>query len=116
MKKIKEKKKKRFFVWSGLIIALSVCVYCSFPNKIQNEDLPVVPENQEQITEDAEDAMPDLEEMIEAFFKERPVRDVPKDADLSSFLQGTFAKRHQDFGQMANMYEKVLLSGYLRHC
>ena len=100
---MKKRKKKSFLL---LLIGLTAfCVYCSLPNKrIVPDDIQ---QHKEETQSDDEQYLA-IEDMIEAYFKGRPVRDVPKEADFSSFLQGAFARRGKNFEQLAKSYEKVL--------
>lgn len=107
---MKKKEHKKIFLWICLIALMSVCVYCSFPRKIQPDVSALQNQNADEPVPDSSNGALEVEDIIEAYFKGRPVRDVPENADFAAFLKGTFAKQHQDFEQLANSYEKVLLS------
>lgn len=103
---MKKRKKKSFLLFVCVIVVMSACVYCSLPSKkIEPEN--VENKTQADVQEEAEETS-EIEEMIEAYFKGRPVRDIPENADFSSFLKGSFARRGKNFALLAQSYENVL--------
>lgn len=97
-------KKRTIILWSILCVFLSACVYLTLPSSC-NKDKPA-PEKLEQAAAAPEEI--DYDSIVEAYFAARPVRDVPKEADLTAFLVGTYAKNHRDFKTAADAYAKVL--------
>ena len=106
---MKKKKKKSFLFWLSLVVLMSVCVYCSLPKQIR-EDQILKEEAQSKTEEQINDVASAYDELMEAFFKDRPVRDVPETADFSAFLQANFARKRKDLTHLAQSYEKVFLS------
>ena len=106
-------KKKATFLWFCLCVLLSACVYLTLPTEPEKKPVPQKTETQaqeEQQVQKEEKKEVDLDEIIESYYANRPVRDVPQDADFASFLVGTYAKSHRDFKTAASSYEKVLKS------
>ncbi|GEM_PF-3515709 len=106
-------KKRAILLWCalGLVLTTCACVYCSMPfNREQSATKQAPTSDAEAIELSDEEAAATLEEMVDAFFASRPVRDVPKDADVSAYLVGSFAKTNRDFLKIATSYEKVLKS------
>lgn len=100
---VKKMNKKTVISWAFICVFLSACVYLSFP-KNQSE----LSDTQDKPTAEQPTDEFDLEEIVEAYFATRPVRDVPKEADFSSFLVGNFAKSQRNFEKTANAYTAVL--------
>ena len=99
-------KKKTIILWVGLCIYLSACVYLSIPPSCDKKDTQTPKETASEVKEAEKEV--DLDEIVESYFANRPVRDVPQDADLTAFLVGTYAKSHRDFKTTANSFAKVL--------
>ncbi|MBP5534566.1 MAG: tetratricopeptide repeat protein [Alphaproteobacteria bacterium] len=105
-------KKKTIILWFMLCAFLSACVYLTLPSSCDKKETE---SSSKQVSEtqisqqDAKNEM-DLNDIIEEYFANRPVRDVPQDANFSAFLVGSYAKSHRDFKTTANSFEKVLKS------
>ena len=102
-------KKKTIILWVTLTIFLSACVYLTLPSSCEKEQAEQENVQQEETLNTAENEV-DMDDIIESYFANRPVRDVPEGADFSSFLAGNYAKSHRDFKNTAKYYEKVLKS------
>ena len=104
---VKKMKKKTVILWVLVSVLLSACVYLSFPkdkkNQTEEQNNEILVDGSEEISSDL-----DLEAIVDAYFASRPVRDVPLEADFSSFLVGTFAKSQRDFKRTAQAYSSVL--------
>ena len=100
---------KTVFFWGCLCVFLSACVYFSLP-KADKPKFLETPENKTDQIEEVSSPEIDYEAIVEAYFASRPVRDVPNEADFSSFLVATYAKNNKDFSKTADMYAQVLNS------
>lgn len=89
-------KKRTVFLLVLMSILLSACVYFTFPSSSKKQTEPTTEPTQTP------------EEMIEAYFNSRPVRDVPDTAAFGEYLAGTVAKQNQDF-KVAASYLKTAL-------
>ncbi len=84
---------------------LSACVYLTIPSSCEKKQETPATEEEQLATVEA-----DYDALIEAYFANRPVRDVPQNADFSSFLVANYAKNQRDFKTAAGKYAKVLKS------
>ena len=100
-------KKKTIILWVALTIFLSACVYLTLPSSCEKDQAEQENVQDEESLDAAENEV-DMEDIIESYFANRPVRDVPEGADFASFLAGNYAKSHRDFKNTAKYYEKVL--------
>lgn len=89
-------KKRTVFLWGLISIFLSACVYFSLPQKLQKKSETALTPEEIQ------------EAQIEAFFKSRPVRDVPSDAAFGAYLAGNMAKQSRDFKAAADYFAIAL--------
>lgn len=105
-------KKKTIILWFILCILLSACVYLSLPTYRDKKASSISETSTEESAEQSEyeDVGMDLNDVIEEYFANRPVREIPQNADFGSFLVGTYAKSHRDFKTTALAFEKVLKS------
>ena len=78
---VKKMNKKTVISWAFISVLLSACVYLSMPKIHKTTDVSEAEQTPEQLADDF-----DLEEIVEAYFAARPVRDVPQNADFSSLL------------------------------
>ena len=103
-------KKKTIILWFALCVFLSACVYLTLPSSCDKQEDPSKKQVSEEQTSQQDESQMDLNDIIEEYYAKRPVRDVPQDADFSSFLVGTYAKSRRDFKTAANSFAKVLKS------
>ena len=79
-------------MWVFFIIFLTACTYLGL--SVDIKDLLL---EEKETTEDAdahEDEAFDVDAIIEEYFASKPVRDVPKDADMTSFLIGNLQSQN----------------------
>ena len=106
---LKMMKKKNLLIL-GVGIVISACAFCGFMNKGKQE-ADVVPHEETSADEVSADAPAEealsYDDIVEAYYKNRPIRNIPDTADFSAYLAAEHAKENNDYVAAATYFRRA---------
>ena len=91
-------------LWIGIVV--SACAFYGLLSKEPKFSPEKVVEDADT-DDDEEVSIPTYEEIVEAYYKSRPIRNVPDTADFSAYLAAEYAKERKDFKAASTYLRRV---------
>lgn len=106
------KKENLLILFVGVVI--SACAFCGFMSKntpksaVQSsKEVSLVKAEEAEGEQSDEESVLSYDDIVEAYYKNRPIRNVPDTADFSAYLAGEYAKEDNDFPAAATYFKRA---------